>query len=122
MKHYRKRPFTKRVLTCIKKSSLIEYMGERSHIVVDSNVLYWRLNCTPQQLSRAIYALRKQGKLARWGGNHYGFYELPLTLGEWGIRQAWVTGITQELEDCGAVQEVDELLKIKQRVKNDPEN
>ena len=40
MKHYRKRPFTKRVLTCIKKSSLIEYMGERSHIVVDSNVLY----------------------------------------------------------------------------------
>ena len=122
MKHYHKRPFTKRVLTCIKKSSLIEYMGERSHIVVDSNVLYWRLNCTPQQLSRAIYALRKQGKLAKWGGNHYGFYELPLTLGEWGIRQAWVTGITQELEDRGAVQEVDELLKIKQRVKNDPEN
>ena len=76
----------------------------------------------PRQLARAIYALRKQGKLAKWGGNHYGFYELPLTLGEWGIRQAWVTGITQELEDRGAVQEVDELLKIKQRVKNDPEN
>jgi hypothetical protein len=122
MKHYRKRPFTKRVLTCIKKSSLIEHMGERSHIVVDSNVLYFRLNCTPQQLARAIYALRKQGKLAKWNGDYYGFYELPLTLGERGIRQAWFTGITQELEDRGAVQEVDQLLKIKQRVKNDPEN
>ena len=118
MRHYRKRPFTKRVLTCIKKSSLIEYMGERSHIVVDSNVLYWRLNCTPQQLARAIYALRKQGKLARWGGNHYGFYELPLTLGERGIRQAWFTGITQELEGRLAAQEVDRLLKVKQWTEN----
>ena len=122
MKHYHKRPFTKRVLTCIKKSSLIEYMGERSHIVVDSNVLYFRLNCTPQQLARAIYALRKQGKLAKWNGDYYGFYELPLMLGEWGIRQAWFDGVTQGLEDRGAVQEVDQLLKIKQRVKNDPEN
>ena len=75
-----------------------------------------------QQLSRAIYALRKQGKLAKWGGNHYGFYELPLTLGERGIRQAWVTGITQELEDRGAVQEVDALLKVKQKAENNPEN
>jgi hypothetical protein len=97
-------------------------MGERSHIVVDSNVLYWRLNCTPQQLSRAIYALRKQGKLAKWGGNHYGFYELPLTLGEWGIRQAWFDGVTQGLEDRLAIQEVDALLKAKQRAENDPEN
>ena len=118
MKHYRKRPFTKRVLTCIKKSSLIEYIGERSHIVVDSNVLYWRLNCTPQQLTRAIYALRKQGKLAKWGGSHYGFYELPLTLGERGIRQAWFTGITEELEDRLAAQEVDRLLKVKQRTES----
>jgi hypothetical protein len=122
MKHYRKRPFTKRVLTCIKKSSLIEHMGERSHIVVDSNVLYFRLNCKPQQLTRAIYALRKQGKLARWGGNHYGFYELPLTLGEWGIRQAWFDGVTQVLEDHLTIQEVDGLLKVKQKAENNPEN
>jgi len=122
MKHYRKRPFSKRVLTCIKKSSIIEYMGERSNIVVDSNVLYWRLNCTPKQLARAIYALRKQGKLARWGGNHYGFYELPLTLGEWGIRRAWFDGITQGLEDRWAAQEVDQLLKVKQRTENGKEN
>jgi hypothetical protein len=118
MRHYRKRPFTKRVLTCIRKSSLIEHMGECSHIVVDSNILYWRLNCTPQQLARAIYALRKQGKLAKWGGNHYGFYELQLTLGERGIQQAWFTGITQELEDRRAAQEVDRLLKVKQRTEN----
>ena len=97
-------------------------MGERSHVVVDSNVLYWRLNCTPRQLARAIYALRKQGKLAKWGGNHYGFYELPLTLGEGEIRQAWFGGVDEGLEDRCAPLEVDKLLKVKQRVKNDPEN
>ena len=122
MKHYRKRPFTKRVLTCIKKSSLIEYMGERSHIIVDSNVLYWRLNCTPPQLASPIYALRKQGKPSKWGGNHQGFYELPLTLGEVGIRKAWFDSVTQGLGDRGAAQEVYALLKVKQKAENDPEN
>jgi hypothetical protein len=122
MKNYRQRPFTKRVLTCIKKSSWIEHMGERSYIVVDSNVLYWRLNCTSKQLAKAIYALRRQGKLAKSRDSHYGFYELPLTLGEWGIRSAWFDSITQELEDHQAANEVDQLLRAKQRSENDPKN
>jgi hypothetical protein len=45
-----------------------------------------------------------------------------LTLGEWGIRQAWFDGVTQGLEDRLAIQEVDALLKAKQRAENDPEN
>ena len=122
MKRYRQRPFTKRVFTCIKKSSFIEHMGERSYIVTDSNVLYSRLNCTARQLARAIYALRRQGKLVACRDHHYGFYELPLTLGEWGIRQAWFDGITQELEDHQAANEVDQLLRAKQRSENDPKN
>jgi hypothetical protein len=84
--------------------------------------LYWRLHCTSRQLARAIYALRKQGKLAKWDGNRNGFYELPLTLGEWGIRRAWFDAITQELEDHWATLEVDGLLKLKQRAENDKEN
>ena len=115
MKHYRKRPFTKRVLTCIKKSSIIEYMGERSHIVVDSNVLYWRLNCTPQQLARAIYALRKQGKLARWDGNRDGILEL-VPQGEWARRVEGFTRDTLELLDRWEVDEIDGLLRLRQRV------
>ena len=119
MRHYRKRPLTKRILSCIKRSSYIEYRGEPSHLFGESNTIYWWIGCTPKQLAKAIYSLRKQGKLAAWDGNRDGFYELPLTLGEWGIRQAWVTGVRQELDDHKAVLEVDSLLRTKQRVEND---
>jgi len=60
--------------------------------------------------------------LAKWDGNRNGFYELPLTLGELGIRRAWFDGITQDLDDHWASLEVDELLKLKQRGENDREN
>jgi len=43
-------------------------------------------------------------------------------LGEWGIRRAWFDGITQGLEDRWAAQEVDQLLKVKQRTENGKEN
>jgi hypothetical protein len=60
--------------------------------------------------------------LAKWDGNRNGFYELPLTLGERGIRRAWFDAITQDLEDHWASLEVDGLLKLKQQAEIDKEN
>jgi len=41
-----------------------------------------------------------------------------LDVGRVGIRKAWFDGVTQGLDDRGAAQEVDALLKVRRRVGN----
>jgi hypothetical protein len=66
-------------------------------------------------LARAVYQLRKQGKLARWDGKRSGILEL-VPQGEWAQRAEWFDRDTLELLDEWTVDEIDGLLRLKQRV------
>ena len=54
-------------------------------------------------------------KLARWDDNRAGILEL-VPQGEWARRAEWFTRDTLELLDRWEVDEIDELLRLKQRV------
>ena len=120
MKIRRRRPLTKRVLTCIKHCGYIEYIGEHTYLPADAGQLCYYLNIKPRQLTRAVCQLRKRGKLAPRDYNS--IYRLPMTLGEWGIKQAWFSSLRQEINDTATANEVDALLRLRQRTENNLEN
>jgi hypothetical protein len=115
MKHQKRRPLTKRVIKCVEKFAFLQYINERTYVICPSSFVGGHLHCNSRQLARAVYALRRAGKLARWDGDRTGILEL-VPQGEWARRAEWFTRDTLELLDRWEVDEIDQLLRLKQRV------
>ena len=114
------KPLTKRVFQCVERFAFLQYIEARTRIICPSNFVGGHLHCTRQQLARAVYALRRAGKLARWDGDRSGMLEL-IPQGEWAQRAEWFNRDTLELLDDWEVDEIDQLLRIKSRADSDRE-
>jgi hypothetical protein len=113
----KKRPITKRVITCIKQCShIVTDEGEISYLGCCSGEIIDHLKISPRQLYQAVCSLKKQGKIVSMGCP--GLYNLPLTDRQQEIREAFFDWCGETIEDVRTVNEIDSLLKLRSELKN----
>jgi len=99
----------------MKHHGYIEHMGEHTYGPSFGDELRACVGCTPRQFYQAIYRLRKKGIIEGPEKGFCGMYSFPETLGQQGIRLAWVNNLQQEMADYQAANEIDGLLRTKQK-------